>query len=78
MKSYVKQKDVDRWKRLTYQKIQDKKLFYNYLCNDRVDRNGGTDALKAAIVFRAAQPRCMKSRRDFIKGCYDDKNKKCE
>jgi len=36
MKSYVKQKDICRGKRLTYQKIQGKKLFYNYLCNDRV------------------------------------------
>ena len=66
MKSYVKQKDLCQGKRLTYQKIQDKKLFYNYLCNDRVYRNGGTDALKAAIVFRAAQPRCIKSQREIL------------
>ena len=34
MKSYVKQKDSCQGKRLTYQKIQGKKLFYNYLCNE--------------------------------------------
>jgi len=36
MKSYVKQKDIYSLKRLTYQKIQGKKLFYNFLCDDRI------------------------------------------
>ena len=51
MKSYVKHKDICQGKRLTYQKIQGKKLFYNYLYKGLLKR----------------RHRCIKSSNCFFK-----------